>query len=200
MKRIFFWWSLFAAWTSLVVFVDVQNVGVNGTTIGMATFNVWFHHLTGVHISLYEITDWLGLIPLFVCIYFGIQGVKILVCERRVDKELLMLGIYYILVILAYLFFEEVIINYRPVLIQGHMEASYPSSTTLLVLSVMPTLLERIDKKYSLLIVAFCIFMVGARMISGVHWFTDIVGAILLSKAFISLEGYLWNWAKRYRN
>lgn len=165
MKRIFFWWGLFGIWTSLVVLVDVQNVGVNSTTIGMATLNVWFHYLTGVHMSLYKFTDWLGLIPIFVCIYFGIQGVKILVCERRVDKELLVLGIYYILVILAYFFFEEVIINYRPLLIQGHMEASYPSSTTLLVLSVMTTLLERLNKKYSVLIVLFCIFMVGARMI-----------------------------------
>lgn len=96
---------------------------------------------------------------------FWNTGCKILVCERRVDKELLVLGIYYILVILAYFFFEEVIINYRPILIQGHMEASYPSSTTLLVLSVMTTLLERLNKKYSVLIVLFCIFMVGARMI-----------------------------------
>lgn len=200
MKRILFWWGLFLIFTSLILVVDVQNVGVYQTSIGMATLNVWFHRITGVHMFLYEITDWLGLVPIFVCIYLGIQGLKILIHEKRIDKELLMLGVYYVLVIVIYLFFERVVINYRPILIQGHMEASYPSSTTLLVFSVMPTLIERIDQKYSFIIWCFCAFMVGARMFSGVHWLTDIIGAMILSKALLCLEGYLWNCMKRYKN
>lgn len=57
-----------------------------------------------------------------------------------VDPDLLLLGVYYVLIAAAYLLFEAFPINYRPIPIDGVMEASYPSSTTLLVLSIMPTL------------------------------------------------------------
>ncbi|MBQ6129654.1 MAG: hypothetical protein IJI51_08345 [Lachnospiraceae bacterium] len=65
--------------------------------------------------------------------------------------------------------FEMVPINYRPVLIEGRLEASYPSSTTLLVLSVMPTLKFQADRRIdalriknaiSIFTIAFSIFMV----------------------------------------
>ena len=64
----------FILWTVLILTVDVQALGQNGTNIGFATFNCWFHNLTGVHMSIYTITDWLGLIPIFCIIGFGILG------------------------------------------------------------------------------------------------------------------------------
>ena len=109
---------------------------------------------------------------------------------KEVDKDIIILGIYYIIVIMAYLIFEMIPINYRPIPIEGVMEASYPSSTTLLVLSVMPTLVEQAGRRLSddvirKLIAAFAVlfllFMVIGRLISGVHWFTDIIGSVLLS-------------------
>ena len=126
----------FALWTVMILYVDVQAVGQNGTRIGFAAFNVWFHQLTGVHMSLYTITDWLGLVPVFICLCFGILGFVQLIKRRslfRVDPDILLLGGYYVLVIFCYLIFEMIPINYRPVLIEGRLEASYPSSTTLLV-------------------------------------------------------------------
>lgn len=135
---------IFIIWTWLIQKVDVKPVGQNGTDIGFATFNCWFHKLTGVHMGLYTITDWLGLVPVFVCIVFGGIGLRQLIQRKslfRVDFDLIYLGIYYVIVIFGYLFFEIYPINYRPILIEGIMEASYPSSTTLLVLSVMPTLM-----------------------------------------------------------
>ena len=183
----------FAVWTALIQIVDVQPIGQNGTDIGFASFNSWFHKLTGVHMVIYTITDWLGLIPLFVCMIFGGIGFVQLVRRRslfKVDYDIIILGIYYIIVIFGYLIFEMIPINYRPILIDGFMEASYPSSTTLLVLSVMPTLifqvnrrLERVTVKKTICILTsiFSIFMVIGRLISGVHWFTDIVGSIMLS-------------------
>ena len=137
----------FALWTVLIRWVDVQAVGQNGTKIGFADFNVWFHQLTGVHMTLYTITDWLGLVPIFICLCFGVLGLVQLIKRRsllRVDPDILLLGIYYVLVIACYLIFEMIPINYRPVLIEGRLEASYPSSTTLLVLSVMPTLMFQV--------------------------------------------------------
>ena len=114
----------------------------------------------------------------------------------KVDPDIIILGVYYVVVILAYLIFEMISINYRPILINGVMEASYPSSTTLLVLCVMPTLIEQIQRRMScstlkriitILAIAFSAFMVIGRLISGVHWFTDIVGGVLLSAGLFTV-------------
>jgi undecaprenyl-diphosphatase len=143
--------------------------------------------------NLYIITDWLGLVPVAACMMFGIVGLTQWIKRKslwKVDYDIIILGIYYIVVISEYLLFEMIPINYRPVLINGFMEVSYPSSTTLLVLSVMPTCMfqanRRIKNTYArktltALISAFSILMVSGRLISGVHWLTDIIGAILLS-------------------
>lgn len=127
---------MFAIWTWLIQCVDVQSAGQQGTEIGFATFNCWFHGITGVHMAIYTITDWLGLVPIFVCMAFGGMGLAQLIKRKnlfKVDRDLILLGIYYVIVILGYLIFEMIPINYRPILIDGILEASYPSSTTLLV-------------------------------------------------------------------
>lgn len=183
----------FVIWTLLMQKVDVQPLGVKGTDIGFATINCWFHQLTGVHMKIYTVTDWLGLVPIFICILFGLIGFAQLIKRRsifKVDYDIILLGIYYILVIFGYLIFEMIPINYRPILIEGVLEASYPSSTTLLVLCVMPTLMEQVNRRtekeavrglVKVLVICFSVFMVLGRLISGVHWFTDIMGSIMLS-------------------
>ena len=114
----------------------------------------------------------------------------------KVDTDIMILGVYFVIVFLAYAIFEMIPINYRPILIEGRMEASYPSSTTLLVLSVMPALIEQIQRRLSgitakriikIVAIAFSAFMVTGRLISGVHWFTDIVGGVLLSAGLFKL-------------
>ena len=188
----------FILWTILIQCIDVQEVGPNGTKIGFAAFNVWFHRLTGVHMALYTVTDWLGLVPIFICICFGVLGFSQLIRRRslfRVDPDLLLLGVYYVLVIMAYLLFEMIPINYRPILMEGRLEASYPSSTTLLVLSVMPTLIFQMKyrssdlslKAATLFASVFSVFMVIGRLFSGVHWATDIVASVLLSTGLYML-------------
>ena len=191
--------GVFALWTVLILCVDVQAVGQNGTKIGLAGFNVWFHQLTGVHMTLYTITDWLGLVPIFICMCFGVLGLVQLIKRRslrKVDADILLLGVYYVLVIACYLIFEMISLNYRPVLIEGRLEASYPSSTTLLVLSVMPTLMFQVyrravnsmlRKAVAVFVFAFSAFMVIGRLISGVHWATDIVASVILSAGLFML-------------
>ena len=180
--------GVFALWTVLILCVDVQAVGQNGTKIGLAGFNVWFHQLTGVHMTLYTITDWLGLVPIFICMCFGVLGLVQLIKRRSLRKV--------DLVIACYLIFEMIPINYRPVLIEGRLEASYPSSTTLLVLSVMPTLMFQVyrravnsmlRKAVAVFVFAFSTFMVIGRLISGVHWATDIVASVILSAGLFML-------------
>ena len=183
----------FILWTILVQCVDVQPAGVNGTDIGFAGINTWFHNLTGVHLWIYTLTDKLELLAIAVCAAFGVLGLIQWIQRKslkKVDPDIILLGIYYILVILAFLLFEKFHINYRPILIDGQMEGSYPSSTTLLVLSVMPTLVFQANRRVRNPAVrkAVCIcsvllaaFVAVGRMISGVHWLTDIIGAVLLS-------------------
>ena len=185
--------AFFILWTILIQTVDVKSVGVNGTDIGFADFNCWFHSLTGVNMTLYNITDWLGLVPVFICMLFGCFGFIQLIKRKslfKVDKDIIILGFYYVIVIFGYLVFEMIPINYRPILINGFMEASYPSSTTLLVLSVMPTLNFQAKKRIKshwlkdaicIISILFSAFMVIGRLASGVHWVTDIIGSCFLS-------------------
>lgn len=183
----------FALWTWLVRVVDVRIAGESYTPVGFATVNCRFHALTGVHMGLYTATDWLGLVPVFGCLLMGVVGLVQLIRRRKlgnVDMDILLLGMYYVLVMGAYLLFEHIPVNYRPILIDGRQEASYPSSTTLLVLSVMPTLVFQARRRIRNLrlqpwliglVMVVSLFMVLGRLVSGVHWITDIVGSVSLS-------------------
>lgn len=183
----------FAIWTVLIQTVDVKPAGQSGTNIGFSVINTMFFSLTGVHMTIYALTDWLGIIPLIVCTAFGIIGFTQMIKRKsllKTDRDIILLGIYYIVVILGYLLFEMIPVNYRPVLICGKPEASYPSSTTLLVLSVMPTLVFEVKRRFENTAVIrnvehatviFSVFTVTGRLVSGVHWLTDIIGGVLLS-------------------
>lgn len=196
---------LFALWTIAVRLVDVQPIGPQGSEVGFAALNGWFHNLTGVHMQLYVITDWLSLVPLAVVVIFGLLGLTQWIKRKsilKVDGSILALGIFYVAAMGAFLLFEKVVVNFRPVLIDGVLEASYPSSTTLLVMCVMPTammqLCERVKNQVLrrwllILIGAFTAFMVLGRVLSGVHWLTDIVGGMLLGGGLIMMYQFLQN-------
>ena len=179
----------FILWTILVQFVQVRPIGPEGSAVGFAALNGWFHDLTGVHMALYAITDWLSLIPLGFVAGFGLMGLVQLI-RGRLERSIIVLGIFYAAVLACFALFEVVVINYRPILIEGVLEASYPSSTTMLCLCVMPTaamqLRSRGCKRWvSFILTVFTIFMVTARAISGVHWITDIIGGVLLSAGLV---------------
>lgn len=193
----------FILWTVLVYFVDVKQVGPNHSSVGFATINSFFHKLTGVNMTLYTITDWLGLVPFAVALGFAILGLIQLIKRKnimKVDYNILILGVFYIVVFALYLLFEIVVINYRPVLINGYLEASYPSSTTMLVLSVMPTAIIQLKPRIKniflrntviIAISIFTIFMVIGRLISGVHWISDIIGGAFLSAGLVMMYYFL---------
>ena len=194
-------WMLtaFALWKVAVRYVDVQAIGPQESRVGFATMNRFVHNLTGVHMDLYTITDWLGLVPVVFVLGFGFLGLIQWIKRKsitKVDFDILVLGVIYIIVIGAYLFFEMFPVNFRPVLIEGYLEVSYPSSTTLLVLCVMPTAMMQFSFRIKNPIVKygvqgsigiFTIFMVLGRLISGVHWLTDIVGGIFLGAGLTQL-------------
>ena len=189
--------AAFLLWTVAIRFFDMQAIGPQKSTVGFATINHFVHNLTGVHMVLYTVTDWLGLVPLMIVMGFGTLGLFQWIKRKhllKVDYSLLVLGGFYIVVIAVYILFEILIVNYRPVLINGYLEASYPSSTTMLVMCVMPTAIMQFNSRIkndilkrcvSSAIIVFIAFVVIGRLISGVHWFTDIVGGTLLSAGLV---------------
>ena len=191
--------AAFVLWTVLVRLVDVRTIGPNGSAVGFAALNGFVHEKIGVHLALYTLTDWLSIIPLACIPGFAILGAAQWVRRksiRNVDRSLLALGGFYGIVLAIFLLFEKVVINYRPVLIEGVLEASYPSSTTMLVLCVMPTAMMQLRERMKpgndrlcvmVMLSAFTVFMVIGRLISGVHWCSDIIGGALLSGGLVAL-------------
>ena len=191
--------TAFVLWTVLVHVVDRQTIGPLDSAVGFATLNGYIHELFGVHMFLYNLTDLLSIIPLAIVFGFGVLGVVQWIKRKKlfsIDRDIIALGVFYVAVFVAFISFEVLVINYRPILIEGVLEASYPSSTTMLAMCVLPTAAmqfrARIQNKalkecVFYLTVAFTVFMVLARLISGVHWFTDIIGGALLSTGLVTM-------------
>ena len=190
---------LFVLWTIAVKTFDVAAIGPKGTEVGFAAINGFVHEATGINMSLYFLTDWLSLIPVAIMLGFALLGSFQWIKRRKitkVDKSILLLGAFYVVLATVYLFFEVFIINYRPVLIDGVLEASYPSSTTVLMICVMSTAALELEKriKNNVLknIVCFGLPMllfltVIMRFFSGVHWLTDIIGGIIIGRGLVDI-------------
>ena len=201
----------FGVYTLLVATVGVQAVGPLGSEVGFAAINAPFRDFVGVNWDFYEITDLLGLVPLGLLAVFAVQGLTQLIRRKslfKVDPDLLVLGGYYLLVFLFYAFFEVVEINARPVLIEGVLETSYPSSTTMLAMATLPAVGMHLAPKLAgrtprtvLMADAWVLtaIMVGLRVLSGVHWLTDILGGAILSLALLALYRAACKTLKAYR-
>ena len=186
---------LFFIWTALVCTVDLQPIGPNGSVVGLAAMNGWFHNLIGEHPALYKLTNVLGVIPFAVVACFAALGGLQLMQRKniyKVDSDLIALGALYLTVLGCYAVFELLVINYRPVLIDGELEASYPSSHTMLALTVLPTAASQVKKRLknktvarvlALALTALALCILSLRIGSGVHWLSDIIGGVLLSSA-----------------
>ena len=191
---------IFTAFTALVSVFDVQPIGPDGSEIGFAVLNRFVHQKTGINMLWYHMTQWLGGIAVLFAFGFAALGLKQLAAGksiRKVDWSVICLGAVYALLLVFYLFFEQVVINYRPVMMQGVLEASYPSSHAMLVVCVMVTAAKeihilcptrnwlcRVTDVFCVLIAAVTVI---GRLLCGVHWFTDIVGGLLLAASLIAL-------------
>lgn len=187
--------AAFVLWTAALCMVDVQPIGPQGSAVGLATMNQWFHRWTGVHMELYDLTDNISLIPLALAAGFGLLGLCQWIQRKdlcKVDRSLLVLGGFYVVVLAAFICFELAAINYRPILIEGRLEASYPSSTTMLALCILPTAAMQLRARscsrwISGSLYGLTALMIIARLFSGVHWLTDIIGGLLLSSGLVML-------------
>ena len=179
--------ALFAGLIVLLKIYDVAAVGPAGTEVGFSHINQFVHNLTGVNMIWYQITDFIGYGAIAVCGMFAVAGFVQMIKRRsllKVDREIWALGGLFIAVIGCYVFFEKYIINYRPIIMPGETapEASFPSSHTVLAFVIFGAIAMMLkdylqDKR----------LVSMGRLYCGVHWFTDIIGGILLSATLLFL-------------
>ena len=203
-----FWGLCFIIFTILVKFVDLKASGAMGSLIGFSSLNTAIFKLLGTNQFCYQLTQGFGILSILVAGLFAVMGLIQLIKRKsllKVDHEILMAGIVYVLVIILYVFFEKLAINYRPIVTEEGLEASYPSTHTMLILTILGTALPLAGKyissaKLALAAKLFCIAImwltVVCRLLSGVHWFTDIIGGLLISLCLISLFKALKNQKK----
>lgn len=194
---------LFGGFTYLVKTYDVAAIGPDGTSVGFSKINIYIHNFTGFNPEWYEITDLIGYVALAIAALFALTGLIQLISRKslfKVDREIIGMGVLYVVVVGLYVLFEKVIINYRPIIMPNATapEASFPSSHTMLIMTVLGAAIILFKRKVSskgvrTLITLICgvtiVVTVLGRLYSGVHWFTDIVAGVLLSMSLIELYG-----------
>lgn len=208
-----FLFIVFLLFTEAVCMLDVQPIGANGTEVGLATFNKMAAELFGwPHEGWYTLTQFLGLFSLMVAAGFAILGMVQLRKRKwfkEVDIDIYILGAFYVVVILLYLLFTNVDVNLRPMVIDGELEQSYPSSHTMLVICVMSTAMMQaknrifnLKTRKAVYIIATLVMalMITGRMLSGAHWLTDIIGAILISSSLVMFYYAFVEFAKQKKN
>lgn len=195
----------FIMFTAALKFVDVQPVGPMDSEVGFATVNVFVHNLFGQNKVYDRISDFLAVLSLFAACSFAIIGAYQFLQKKsilKVDSSIILLGVTYVFVILIYVLFEKLVINFRPVLEKGVLEASYPSTHTMMILIILGTArttMERIIhnelvlKGLRIVLAVLMVLAVAFRIMSGVHWFTDILGALFISAAVIQLYNSLYS-------
>lgn len=184
-------------YTILITFVDRNAIGANDSVVGFSKINKYFLDLLKFNNAFYNITKYTGVIIILIAVIYMIIALIELIKRKKfkeVDSELIFAGVFYIALIIIYFVFELLKINYRPILMDGVLEPSYPSSHTMLAVFICVTALL-INKKIikntplkitidTITIIIGLVTVIG-RIISGVHWITDIIGGILISTALV---------------
>ena len=194
-------------YTFLVKNVDVRTIGPNESEVGFSRMNEWFKNLVGSNMTIYKITEIFGIIILLIVLIYGCIGLYQLIKRKnlfKIDREIIILGCLYVMMMIVYVFFEKVVINYRPILIDGELEASFPSSHTILAMCIALSSLKvsqkyfnkKHIKKINAITIALMILIIIGRTISGVHWISDIIGGIIISLTLLSIFITAYDWKK----
>lgn len=178
--------------TILVKVIDVKPIGPNNSKVGFSFINEFFHKSIGVNMVWYKITYILGIIIILIAVSYALIGIIQLLKRKsikKVDREIILLGIFYIVIAVIYVFFEKFIVNYRPILMEGVLSASYPSSHTMLAICICVSSImvnnkifkNEFTNSFNVILFILLLVVVIGRFISGVHWASDIIGGIIIS-------------------
>ena len=189
--------GLFLLLILLLKTVDVKAVGPLGSSVGFSALNSAFFKLTGQIDVLYRLSEGIGFVALLTAAFFAFLGLLQLVKGKKlsaVDTDLYVLAVYYVVVLAVYLMFEKIVINYRPVLEDGQLAASFPSSHTVLAITFLGAAALQFkrrlaDEKLRRVVVLTCqglvLAMVLFRLFCGWHWLTDVAGGVLIGSALL---------------
>ena len=187
--------------TVLVKIVDVGFVSSTGSLVGFSSVNIPFSQKFGFNPIFYKVSEVLGYLVFLVIAVFAFIGFYQLIKRKslmKVDKDLYALAITYVFTFALYIFFDKVlVINLRPIIMAGESiaEPSFPSSHTLLAVSVLGTAISECGKirrkSFRVSLVIVLAILMGAtvlsRLFSGVHWVTDIIAGILWGEVMMTL-------------
>lgn len=201
-----FLFAIFILFTVALKFIDVRPIGPNGSAVGFAGINSLFVR-SELNDFWYNLTELSGrLMPFTVVGIFAIYGIYQLIKRKSfkmIDKDIWALAGYFVVVIIFFMLFEKIVINYRPIILpkdNGELKASYPSSHVFLTISTGGAALIQVSRRIKnisfknvimTILWLFIIVMIIGRLLSGVHWFTDIVGGVLLGFALTMLYKFL---------
>ena len=181
--------------------VDVRPVGPKNSLVGLASLNLAFHNSIGVNMTWYKITQVLGYLACLLVAVMAVIGLIQLIKRKsllKVDKTILEAGCLYLVMFALYVIFEKLALNYRPIIMPGEtaLEASFPSSHTMLGIVVFGSI-AMIAKDYiadvkicrivKIVMILLLIAIVVGRLLSGVHWMSDIVASVLISATLLQL-------------
>ena len=185
--------------TVLVKVIDKGAIGPNDTVVGFQAINDYIKNMFPFNNTLYKITKYAGFIPLIFGLYYAFIGFMQLVKKKslkKVDSKIYLIAGFYIVVLILYVLFDKIAINYRPVIIDNELEPSYPSTHVLLamcfclssvIISKYYMKKDTIRKIVNIATWILMLFIVVGRMMCGCHWFTDIVGGVLISLALLNI-------------
>lgn len=190
---------LFIVFTILVKTVDVTYFPTEETTIGFSSLNLTVFQALGTNDLSFEVSEVMGLLILTAPVFFAFLAFSQWVKRKsllKIDHDLWILFATYALTIAFYALFEIIVINYRPILVNDLIEASYPSSHTLLAIVIGGTSFLEVKNrmkwvwlKVSLMVLLsfLTVAIPMLRLLSGVHWLTDIIAGILLGTSMLFL-------------
>ena len=193
---------LFVVNTLLVMFVDVQPVGLQGSNVGMAGINTAVYNFFGSNPLWHKATTLLGYLQVFLAAIY----VPVLIYQfiryrsfAKIDKSILIFLLFSLIVLAFYVGLGKIPINFRPVLDDGMLKPSYPSCHTILSFGVTGMIFVQVLAKFrpSKLKVLCLILLAGIMLLSsfgrlpaGDHWLTDIIGGLFLGLMLVMLYCY----------
>lgn len=189
----------FITLTLLVAYYDrdIFSSFVPGGETGLQKFNNLFPHFS-YNETLDKISDIfmiIGLLMMFIAFGVGLYQLIKRKGLKKVDFDIYLFGGEIVIMIIVWLLFEIFPISYRPLTILD-LESSFPSTHVMIVATTYLSFSWMISKRYPKLwikIVAYAFSTISIaitfafRLVSGMHWFTDCLGGLLISLAMVSI-------------